>query len=284
MKGYKVFHPDWTGKSGFQFEVGKTYEEDVKLEIGRKGLHFCKNIADCFNYYHFNPENKVAEIEALGYIKRDGHKYCTNKIRIIKELTWQNVLDLANTGESCNGRNNTGDHNIGDDNGGSYNVGCRNTGYYNNGDGNAGYYNDGNWNSGNWNFGDYNSGDWNCTCCSSGCFNTERQTMFFFNKPSTWTYQQWLQSDAREILERCPSNTLTWMWRSDMTKKEKKEHPDYKITKGFLKSVYDTEKQQRWWDLLSDEKKNIVMQLPNFDKDIFEEITGIEIHTAPQGE
>lgn len=69
-----------------------------------------------------------------------------------------------------------------------------------------------------------------------------------------------------------------------MTKKEKKEHPDYKITKGFLKSVEDDTKQQRWWDMLSDEKKNIVMQLPNFDKDIFEEITGIEIRTAPPGE
>jgi hypothetical protein len=31
MKGYKVFDPDWTCR-GFQFEVGKTFEEDVKPE------------------------------------------------------------------------------------------------------------------------------------------------------------------------------------------------------------------------------------------------------------
>lgn len=28
MKGYKVFEPDWTCK-GFQYEVGKTFEEVV---------------------------------------------------------------------------------------------------------------------------------------------------------------------------------------------------------------------------------------------------------------
>mgnify|MGYP000002486697 FL=1 len=32
-----------------------------------------------------------------------------------------------------------------------------------------------------------------------------------------------------------------------------------------------------WWDGLSDRKKDIVMQLPNFDKDIFKEITGITV-------
>jgi hypothetical protein len=28
MEGYKVFEPDWTCR-GFQYEVGKTFEEDV---------------------------------------------------------------------------------------------------------------------------------------------------------------------------------------------------------------------------------------------------------------
>ena len=32
-----------------------------------------------------------------------------------------------------------------------------------------------------------------------------------------------------------------------------------------------------WWDGLSDRKKTIVMNLPNFDKDIFKEITGIDV-------
>ena len=28
VKGFKVFNPDWTCR-GFQYEVGKTYEEEV---------------------------------------------------------------------------------------------------------------------------------------------------------------------------------------------------------------------------------------------------------------
>ena len=35
--------------------------------------------------------------------------------------------------------------------------------------------------------------------------------------------------------------------------------------------------RQMWWDGLSDRKKTIVMNLPNFDKDIFKEITGIDV-------
>ena len=39
MKGYKVFNSDWTCR-GFQYEVGKTYEEDVKPECCERGFHF----------------------------------------------------------------------------------------------------------------------------------------------------------------------------------------------------------------------------------------------------
>jgi len=35
MKGFKVFNPDWTCR-GFQFEVGKIYEEDVKPRCASK--------------------------------------------------------------------------------------------------------------------------------------------------------------------------------------------------------------------------------------------------------
>ena len=31
VKGYKVFNSDWTCRD-FQFEVGKTYEEDIQPE------------------------------------------------------------------------------------------------------------------------------------------------------------------------------------------------------------------------------------------------------------
>lgn len=233
MKGFKVFNSDWTCR-GFQFEVGKTFTEDVTPVCCDRGFHFCTKAADCFRYYSFDPDNKVAEVEALGDIdtNNDDSKCCTNKIHIIREITWQEVLDLVNLGKACTGLCNSGNR---------------------------------------------NSGDWNKTCFSNGCFNTESPKIFLFNKPSDWTYQDWLNSDARYILMDCPSNVLAWVWDDDMTDEEKEQHPEYSVTGGFLKHIEKETGRQMWWDGLSDRKKDIVMQLPNFDKDIFKEITGITV-------
>ena len=273
MKGYKVFNSDWTCR-GFQFEVGKVFEEDVTPVCCDRGFHFCTKASDCFRYYSFDPDNKVAEVEALGDIdtQDDDSKCCTNKIHIIREITWQEVLDLVNLGKACTGLCNSGDWNSGNRNSGDWNSGDRNSGDRNSGDRNSGNRNSGNRNSGN-----RNSGDWNKTCFSNGCFNTESPKIFLFNKPSDWTYQDWLNSDARYILMDCPSNVLSWIWEDDMTDEEKEQHPEYSVTGGFLKHIEKETGRQMWWDGLSDRKKTIVMNLPNFDKDIFKEITGIDV-------
>ena len=293
MKGFKVFNSDWTCR-GFQFEVGKTFTEDVTPVCCDRGFHFCTKAADCFKYYDFNPDNKVAEVEALGDIdtNNDDSKCSTNKIHIIREITWQEVLDLVNLGKACTGLCNSGDWNSGNRNSGDWNSGNRNSGNRNSGDWNSGDWNSGDWNSGNrnsgdWNSGDWNSGnrnsgnrnsgDWNKTCFSNGCFNTESPKIFLFNKPSDWTYQDWLNSDARYILMDCPSNVLAWVWDDDMTDEEKEQHPEYSVTGGFLKHIEKETGRQMWWDGLSDRQKDIVMQLPNFNKDIFKEITGITV-------
>ena len=273
MKGFKVFNSDWTCRD-FQFEVGKTFTEDVTPVCCDRGFHFCTKAADCFRYYSFDPDNKVAEVEALGDIdtNNDDSKCSTNKIHIIREITWQEVLDLVNLGKACTGLCNSGDWNSGNRNSGDWNSGNRNSGNRNSGD-----WNSGNRNSGDWNSGNRNSGDWNKTCFSNGCFNTESPKIFLFNKPSDWTYQDWLNSDARYILMDCPSNVLSWIWEDDMTDEEKEQHPEYSVTGGFLKHIEKETGRQMWWDGLSDRKKDIVMQLPNFDKDIFKEITGITV-------
>ena len=293
MKGYKVFNSDWTCR-GFQFEVGKVFEEDVTPVCCDKGFHFCTKASDCFSYYDFDPNNKVAEVEALGEIDSNDEdsKCCTNKIKIVREINWQEVLELVNLGKACTGLCNSGDYNSGNRNSGNrnsgdYNSGNRNSGDYNSGNRNSGDYNSGDWNSGDWNSGDYNSGnrnsgdwnsgDWNKTCFSNGCFNTESPKIYLFNKPSNWNYSDWLNSDARYILMNCPSNVLSWIWEDDMTDEEKEQHPEYSVTGGFLKHIEEETGRQMWWDGLSDVQKDSVMQLPNFDKDIFKEITGISI-------
>ena len=237
VRGYKVFNPDWTCRD-FQFEVGETFTEYVTPVCCERGFHFCTKAADCFKYYSFAPDNKVAEVEALGDIdtNNDDSKCCTNKIRIIREISWQEVLDLVNVGRACTGFSN----------------------------------------SGNRNSGNRNSGDWNKTYFSNGCFNTESPKIFLFNKPSDWTYQDWLDSDARCILADCPSNVLFWIPESDMTDAEKEQHPEYSTTRGYLKLIKKESERQAWWDALRREKKIAVLSLPNFDPCIFRQCTNID--------
>ena len=231
MKGYKVFNPDWTCR-GFQYEVGKTYETDDKLKICEKGFHFCKVAVDCFNYYQFDSNNKVAEVIAHGEVVEDGDKCVTNKLEIVREIEWHEVLSIVNTGKGNTGRGNTGHRNTG-----RGNTGHRNTGDWNTGDRNTGYRN-----TGNRNTGDRNTGDWNKTDYSSGCFCTEKATILFFDLPSDWSYQDWIDSYQIGILYRMP-----------------------------------TENRQSWWNQLSEKEKKSIKSLPNFNAQKFYDITGIEV-------
>ncbi|CUP27202.1 PPE-repeat proteins [Flavonifractor plautii] len=295
VKGFKVFNPDWTcnpnGKP-FQYEVGGIYEEDVKPMVCDRGFHFCEKAADCFNYYQFNPENRVAEVIALGEVDSDGTKSCTNKIQIVREIPWQELLEIVNTGKGCTGLCNSGDCNSGDwnsgnRNSGDWNSGNRNSGNRNSGDWNSGNRNSGDWNSGDWNSGDWNSGDWNSgnrnsgdwnkTNFSNGCFNTVEPKIYLFNKPSEWTYRDWLNSEARYLLNQIPGDVLEYIWLDDMTDEEKAAHPEAETTGGYLKVLDNSECAVIWWRGLSDRQKNIIAAIPNFDKAIFKEITGIDV-------
>ena len=268
MKGFKAFNADWTCRD-FQYEVGKTYEMKEEPVICERGFHFCKNLVDCFEYYNFESTAKIAEIEAMGEIDdEDGKKYCTNKIKIIKEIPWEEVLQKVNIGNNCTGIRNSG----------NWNSGHCNSGDWNSGDWNSGHCNSGDWNSGHCNSGNRNSGDWNITSHSTGCFNTKEQTLYFFNKPSNWNYKKWIHSDAEYILSQCPQNRTSFIPEAQMTEEEKKDNPSYKTTRGYLKQIIvSKEEKQEWWDRLCKEAKNEILSLPNFDKEIFREITGITV-------
>ena len=262
MKGYKVFDPNWKCR-GYQYKVGETFEEDAKPSCCNRGFHFCTELKDCFNYYSFDPNNKVAEIEALGEVdaEENGAKRCTNKIKIVREITWQEVLKMVNTGKACVGLCNSGD--------------C-NSGNRNSGDWNSGDWNSGNCNSGDCNSGNRNSGDWNKTSFSNGCFNTEEPEVYMFNKPSGMTYRQWLNSDARYLLKQIPHWRLSWVWSEDMTDEEKKAHPEHETTCGYLKKLDESDNAQIWWNGLNEHDRNVIKALPNFDAVIFEKCTGIK--------
>jgi len=73
---------------------------------------------------------------------------------------------------------------------------------------------------------------------------------------------------------------LKWIYASDMTDKEKSIHTDYEVTGGYLKAVDNKEICQTWWDNLTDNERNIVKSIPNFDSEIFKEITGVDVNAT----
>jgi hypothetical protein len=177
MRAYKITNPDATCK-GFKFEVGQRYKHEGNLELCKSGFHACINPVHCFNYYDFNPTNLVFEVEIHGKRKGDENdKIVTDDIEVIRQLSWDEVLKLVNTGigntgYSNSGNRNSGDWNSGDKNSGNWNSGDWNSGNRNSGDWNSGYRNSGDKNSGDKNSGDKNSGDWNSGYRNSGDWNS----------------------------------------------------------------------------------------------------------------
>ena len=103
-----------------------------------------------------------------------------------------------------------------------------------------------------------------------------------FNKPSDMTYRDWLNSDAKYLLNQIPKDVVEWVYEKDMTDEEKATYPTYKTTGGYLKVLDESECGQIWWDSLSEYQKNIIKSMPNFDAEIFEQCTGIKVDNEVQ--
>ncbi len=313
MKGYKAFHNDLTCRR-FQYEIGKTYEMEESPEPCERGFHFCKTVAGCYHYYPNDDDTRICEIEALGEIKTDDNeKFCTNKIRIVTEVTEEyarkgnydnSSSGYCNSGSrnsgnwnsgNCNSSNsnsgnfNSGYSNSGSRNSGSFNYGSWNSSNWNSGNGNSGdcnsgnknsgEFNSGNYNSGKWNSGSYNSGEWNSGNRSTGVFNTSKApTIKMFDKESDWTIGDWAKSQARLIMCACPYTYSDFIQKFDMSPEEIAEHPECETIGGYIKVFEATnEDRQKWWNELNEDDKAEVMSLPNFDKDKFKACTGIEV-------
>lgn len=108
-------------------------------------------------------------------------------------------------------------------------------------------------------------GDWNKSNLANGCFNTVECTIKMFNKDSNMTLTEWYMSDAHKILSQMPLRTN---WKSGMT-----------VDDGLVGNLEKTSNNRRqvWWNRLSKSYKEIIMQLPNFDSDIFRMCTGIDV-------
>ena len=89
---YKGFDKNWKCR-GYQYEIGKTYEHEGKVEACKSGFHSCEYPLDVFSYYAPS-ESKFALVKASGEISKgnDDSKIASTKITIEAEL---NIPKLA---------------------------------------------------------------------------------------------------------------------------------------------------------------------------------------------
>ena len=280
---------------GYQFEVGKTYDtgaKDNELDLySDKVFHYCNSLRNVHGYYSVNPDdhNRFCEIEVLGDEVTGGNKCGSNKIKIIREIVGEELDILrglikgntglfnsgyCNSGNFNSGNRNSGDYNSGYCNSGNFNSGNRNSGNCNSGDYNSGDYNSGYRNSGYYNSGDYNSGCFSSCDYSSGLFCTQDPKVKIFDIETDMTMNEVMQTDWYRMLFRNPLILNEWIYYTDEEKKADKEK---ELIGGYLKTYSYKDACKIWWNKYTDKEKAVIMSMPNFDKDKFKQITGIEV-------
>ena len=237
----------------------KSYDFNSHSQIGAY-FNLDGIMYDRWNKWEYDPNTKELTQDTLcveddsGQVKKVLDSFFKGK----------NLPYLANMYNS-----NSGDSNSGDSNSGDSNSGNRNSGDSNSGNRNSGNRNSGSWNSGSWNSGDSNSGDWNSGNSNSGTVlgsYCSEKIYYLFNKPCTKEEHNKQYEISMSWFRLCE-----WIIKSKMTAKEKKEQHNYKVTGGYLKTI---EYKQAWKKCPKDVLKQI-KKLPNFNKKVFKEITGL---------
>ena len=84
---YKGFDENLCCK-GFQYEVGKEYEQEGEIVCCLKGFHACLNPFDVLEFYEINGKNRYCIVEQSGIIKpnRLSTNQASSKIKIIAEI------------------------------------------------------------------------------------------------------------------------------------------------------------------------------------------------------
>jgi hypothetical protein len=194
----------------------------------------------------------------------------------------------SNTGNSNTGNSNTGDSNTGNSNTGHSNTGNWNTGYWNTGYSNTGHSNTGNWNTGysntghrntgnsntgNWNTGHSNTGNSNTGNWNTGLFNTNEPNARLFNKQCKHTLSYLYERDMIPYIEL---PLVEFISGAAMTDEEKLNNPNYNTIGGYLRVLGYKEAWSKFWEKVTDGTKEKIKAIPNFNRSIFEEITGID--------
>lgn len=94
IKSYKAFNKDMTCR-GFQYEIGKEYEEK-NAEACKCGFHACEYPLDCFSYYTPS-KSEFCEVEQSGKISKSNldTKISSSKIKIGEKLDIAGLVKAA---------------------------------------------------------------------------------------------------------------------------------------------------------------------------------------------
>ena len=273
---YKAFDKDLKCR-GFQFEIGKEYEHEGEIALCESGFHACENISNVFNFYNFRGEGvRVCEVEIIGNVKteEDNVKLVTDHIKIVRELSWGEVLKFCNSGNWNSGNRNSGDSNSGNRNSGDRNPGNWNSGNRNSGNWNSGNRNSGDWNSGDWNSGNRNSGNWNSGNWNSGVFNADLPD-------KVRVFGKWIDRAEYERID-FPKflyfNLTAWITHDTASYEEKEKYKsEIETCGGFLKTISYKEAFMLSWNQADKSDRDKIKLIPGFDKDLFYEISGIMV-------
>ncbi len=155
---------------------------------------------------------------------------------------------------------------------GNWNTGNWNTGNRNTGNWNTGNWNTGNWNTGNRNTGNRNTGNWNTGNWNTGYCNTDKPTnVRIFNKETEVKIEDIIFPKFFYF------NLTEWIDEKDMNDKEKEAYPTYVTTQGYLKCKSHHQAWRESWDEADLEDKKKCLSLPNWNNELFKEISGIDV-------
>ena len=121
------------------------------------------------------------------------------------------------------------------------------------------------------NSGDSNSGSWNSGSWNSGYFNVDSPLVRIFGKETDVKkedidFPSWLYFDLTQ-----------WVSHDTATDKEKKEHKnEIKIFGGFLKTLTYKEAFRLAWNKAEFSERKKLFSLPNWNNEIFMQISGID--------
>jgi YD repeat-containing protein len=93
MKGYKITENGCC--LNLTYEVGKVYELLSELIICKFGFHFCTNPNDLWGWRNYKKGmTKIFEVEAIGLIISEDDKSVTNKLKVIREIPFEEYHSL----------------------------------------------------------------------------------------------------------------------------------------------------------------------------------------------